>query len=87
MNVNNPHWQFSQDLSLKGAHRWEVYRRLQELEISCSCRTGQPLRVNPQTPTDVALLWSVARCHTADRDELLCWLDRCWTHTTANKMQ
>lgn len=91
MNVDKPHWQYSQALSLKGSERWEVYQRLQELEIICSCQSHQPLQVNIHTPTDLILLWSVSRRICSDRSDLLCWLNRCWssclTSTTAKEIQ
>lgn len=87
MNANNPHWQSSQALSLRGTERWEVYQRLQELEVICSCQSNEPLKVSLQTPTDLVLLWSVSRRITSGRSELLYWLKRCWTSTTANKIQ
>jgi hypothetical protein len=87
MNVNNSHWQSSQALFLQGTERWQVYQRLQELDIICSCGTNQPLQVNLQSPTDLVLLWSVARCITSSRSELLSWLERCWVSTTANNIQ
>ncbi|PSF38719.1 hypothetical protein C7H19_04215 [Aphanothece hegewaldii CCALA 016] len=86
MNANNPYWQYSQALSLKGSERWEVYQRLQELEVICSCQSHEPLRVSLQTPTDLILLWCVSRRVTSGRSELLCWLKRCWS-TTANEIQ
>jgi hypothetical protein len=59
--------------------RWQIYHRLQELEISCNCSTGKPLTVAVDTPTAVIQVWSVARQLSVDRHQLVDWLDRCFT--------
>jgi len=60
------------------ADRWQVYLRLQQLDIPCTCATNQPLRVQIQNVTAAIQLWSVMRQLTAPRGELIFWLDRCW---------
>lgn len=84
MNADKPNWHSSQALSHRGSERWEIYQRLQELEVICSCQSHQPLRVNLQTPTDLMLFWSVSRRVLSDRTTLLDWLNDCWSSTTAN---
>ncbi len=58
--------------------RWQLYRRLMELEISCKCSTGKPLEVTVATPTAAAQVWSVARQQMMERSQLVDWLDRCF---------
>ncbi len=58
--------------------RWQVYLRLQQLDIPCKCATNQPLRVQAQTVAAAVQLWSVVRQLKAPRRELVCWLERCW---------
>jgi hypothetical protein len=59
--------------------RWQIYHRLQELEIFCKCSTGKPLTVTVDTPTAVVQIWSVFRTQSLDRTQLVDWLDRCFT--------
>jgi hypothetical protein len=59
--------------------RWQIYHRLQELEISCECATGKPLTVAVDTPTGVIQVWSLARQPSLDRCQLVDWLDRCFS--------
>jgi len=58
--------------------RWQVYQRLQELEITCWCAIDQPLRVQLNSAVQVAQLESVLRQYRYSRRELQVWLDRCW---------
>ncbi len=58
--------------------RWQVYHRLQALEIECSCQTDQPLQAYPKNPQTAVQIWSVVKQCTANRPELIGWLNRCW---------
>lgn len=58
--------------------RWQVYYRLQDLEIDCSCRSNQPLKTNLSSPQDAIQIWSVAKQFSAKRQELINWLSQCW---------
>ncbi len=60
------------------ADRWQVYQRLQELEIPCWCETNQPLRVEITNATDAIQLWSVTQQLTACRQDLIWTLECCW---------
>ncbi len=60
------------------ADRWQVYQRLQELEIKCWCEPNQPLRVEIDNPLAVVQLWSVMQQLTASRQELICYLEHSW---------
>ena len=48
------------------------------LEIECSCQTNQPLRAAPSNPQTAIQLWSVIKQFTANRQELIDWLNQCW---------
>ncbi len=58
--------------------RWEIYYRLLDLAIPCSCQTGQPLRVHIHNAQAAIQLWSVVKQATASRDEQVDWLNSCW---------
>lgn len=60
------------------ANRWQVYQRLQDLNIPCECSTNKPLRVDVRSATDAIQLWSVIKQFNAGRPELIDWLNRCW---------
>ncbi|MEB3279887.1 MAG: hypothetical protein VKK42_13315 [Lyngbya sp.] len=60
------------------ADRWQVYRRLQELGIPCSCEVEQPLRVQITNTNQAVQLSSVLKQFTASRQDLLESLERCW---------
>lgn len=59
--------------------RWQIYHRLQELDISCKCSTGNPLTVAVETPTAAIQVWSVARQPLLARSQMVDWLNRCFT--------
>ncbi|HLO47793.1 MAG TPA: hypothetical protein VK211_05170 [Kamptonema sp.] len=61
--------------------RWQVYQRLQELDISCSCAIDQPLRVKLKSMVQTAQLESVLRQYRAPRRELQGWLEWCWENS------
>jgi hypothetical protein len=67
-------------VEINWADRWQVYRRLQELDIPCWCETNQPLTVEISHPTAAIQLWSVVRQLTANRQELVSTLKKCWQH-------
>ena len=62
------------------SERWEIYHRLQELQIPCQCSPNQPLRVQLDHATAAIQLWSVVRQLTAPRSELISWLNLCWEY-------
>ena len=65
-------------VEVKWADRWQVYQRLQELEIPCWCDAGQPLKVEIADLTTAVQLSSVLRQFTASRQDLVWWLKQCW---------
>ncbi|MBD2293832.1 hypothetical protein H6G06_10075 [Anabaena sphaerica FACHB-251] len=60
------------------ADRWQVYQRLNELDIPCRCETNQPLQVEIANPQIAVQLWSVVRQFTASRQDLIGSLEDCW---------
>jgi hypothetical protein len=60
------------------ADRWQVYQRLQELDIPCWCEVDQPLKVAVDNLTAAVQLWSVMRQFTASRQDLIVTLEYCW---------
>lgn len=58
--------------------RWNVYRRLQELNLMCECGGDRPLTVAIRTPADALLVWTVVRATTQPKPSLANHLERCW---------
>ncbi|WP_036028294.1 Asr1405/Asl0597 family protein [Leptolyngbya sp. PCC 6406] len=58
--------------------RWQVYFRLQELDIPCHCQSHQPLQVKITTPQAALQVWTVVRRCSTPRPDLAQWLDGCW---------
>ena len=58
--------------------RWQVYRRLQELDIDCWCEAQKPLQVNLKNTNEANQLESVLKQFTANRHELVQLLQSCW---------
>ncbi|MEA5564027.1 MULTISPECIES: Asr1405/Asl0597 family protein [unclassified Anabaena] len=56
--------------------RWQIYQRLQELDIPCWCEASQPLKVKISSPVAAIQLWSVIRQFTASRQDLISTLKR-----------
>jgi hypothetical protein len=60
--------------------RWQVYRRLQELDIECDCASYQPLQAEIKGAIAATQIWSVTRQFTASRQELVDRLENCWKY-------
>jgi hypothetical protein len=58
--------------------RWQVYHRLQELEISCECSGFQPLKVDIKTATEAIQLWSIVKRVSQSRQQLIGALNQSW---------
>lgn len=75
---------FSSEIEIKHlvevnwADRWQVYQRLKELGIPCSCTANQPLKVEIGSPMAAVQLWSVIRQLTASRQDQIWILEYCW---------
>ncbi len=65
-------------LEVSRVDRWQVYRRLQELDISCWCEVEKPLQVQLKNTNEATQLKSVLKQFTANRQELVQLLQRCW---------
>ncbi|MEL6221541.1 MAG: Asr1405/Asl0597 family protein [Cyanobacteria bacterium J06627_8] len=70
--------EFNEPIQVDPVIRWEIYYRLLELSIPCSCTTGEPLRVSIQDTLAAVQLWSVMKQTTAPRNEQVEWLNACW---------
>ncbi|MBR8835982.1 MAG: hypothetical protein DSM106950_18660 [Stigonema ocellatum SAG 48.90 = DSM 106950] len=73
--------QAKQIVEVNWADRWQVYQRLQQLDIPCWCATNQPLTAEISNPTAALQLWSVMRQFTAVRQDLICTLKQCWRNS------
>lgn len=60
------------------ADRWQIFRRLQELDIPSWCETEQPLTIAIANPTHAIQVWCVVRQSTASRHDLIQTLKKCW---------
>lgn len=78
MNQSDLVTQNTQIVQVNWSDRWQVYQRLQELEIPCWCASNQPLRVQIENFVAVAQFRSVLMQLSAPRQELIQWLERCW---------
>lgn len=65
--------------------RWSVYRRLQELNISCWCPEDGTLWVEIDCCIDAILLRSTIQHFVSNRSELTDWLERCWSTQVLSK--
>ncbi|OUL30646.1 hypothetical protein BV372_21235 [Nostoc sp. T09] len=65
-------------LEVNWADRWQVYQRLQQLEIPCRCESNQPLTVEIGNPIAAIQLWSLMRQFTLPRQDLIWSLEKCW---------
>ncbi|WP_353930865.1 Asr1405/Asl0597 family protein [Okeanomitos corallinicola TIOX110] len=70
-----------QILDIPLSDRWQVYHRLQDLMITCSCPADGSLRVQVNTLQEAMLVHSTVMQFIASRCELLAWLEVCWSQT------
>ena len=78
MQSNNQRSPKHDIVTVQWSDRWQIYHRLQALDISCQCGTNRPLQVKVDDIHTAIQLWSVAKQFTASRRELVHWLNRCW---------
>ncbi|MFM9267339.1 Asr1405/Asl0597 family protein [Tychonema sp. BBK16] len=78
MNPSDPELEICEIVQVSWLDRWQVYRRLQELEIPCWCGVDRPLRAQINTTKQAAQLISVLKQVSASRAELVEWLECCW---------
>jgi len=67
----------SEEVVVCRCDRWQVYRRLQTLEIPCCCNGNGGLEVEINSPLAAIQLWCVIKQLTAPRSELVAQLNRC----------
>ncbi|BAT52791.1 hypothetical protein NOS3756_17320 [Nostoc sp. NIES-3756] len=72
-----PPWS-SQVLQIPLCDRWQIYHRLQELMIPCSCHADGSLRVQVNSWLTAILVRSTVMQFLGSRQELIDWLERCW---------
>lgn len=58
--------------------RWQVYHRLQELNITAQCQGFRALEASVETPTEAIQLWSIVRRISLSRAELANILEERW---------
>ncbi|MFB2838473.1 Asr1405/Asl0597 family protein [Floridanema evergladense] len=68
----------SQVVAVCRCDRWQVYHRLQALDIPCCCNGNGRLEVEINSPLAAIQLWCVVKQLTAPRSELVAQLNRCW---------
>ena len=67
-----------QAIAVDWCDRWQVFHRLQELNICCWCEANQPLVVEIESAIAAIQIWSVTRQFTSSRQQLISTLERCW---------
>jgi hypothetical protein len=67
-----------QMITIARCDRWQMYQRLQELDISCACLEDGRFQVDVPSPIAAMQIWSVSLQLTASRQQLIDWLERCW---------
>lgn len=85
MNLTNPEAKISQVVGVSQIDRWLVYRRVQQLELTCQCFANKPLEVEIGNTQEAIQLWSVVKQITSSRRELIDWVDRCWQMNSYKK--
>ncbi|ADI63627.1 Asr1405/Asl0597 family protein [Trichormus azollae] len=70
-----------QVLQIPLSDRSQIYHRLQELMITCSCPPDGSLRVQVNSLQEAILVRSTVMQFLASRCELVEWLDGCWSHS------
>ena len=62
---------------LSAWERWQLYHRLQVLDIECKCLLHKLLQVCIAGPAQLLQLWTVLRQLEASRGCLIDWLETC----------
>ncbi|TAE61058.1 MAG: hypothetical protein EAZ76_12045 [Nostocales cyanobacterium] len=70
-----------QILDIPRSDRWQIYHRLQELMITCSCPADGSLRVQVNTLQEAMLVHSTVMQLLSPRHELVAWLEVCWNRS------
>jgi hypothetical protein len=67
-----------QFLEVPLSDRSEIFHRLRELMIACSCEPDGSLRVQVNSLKEAVLVQSTVMQFLASREELVEWLESCW---------
>ena len=76
---NSPEALVTKIAKINRSERWSVYRRLQELQITCWCPEDGTLWVEIDDCINAVLLRSTIQRFLSTRSELTHWLERCWS--------
>ena len=68
-----------QILQIPLSDRWQIYYRLQDMMITCSCPPDGSLRVQVNNLQEAILVRSAVRQFLASRGQLVEWLETCWS--------
>ena len=71
-------------ISINGLERWDIYHRLQELNIPCECSMQKLLSVEISGPDDLIQVWSVVKRITSSRKDLVELLKSCWEKSSVH---
>ena len=77
VNLENSPYLSSAIVEIQCDDRWQVYFRLQELDVQCWCAAHQPLTVRVDSAIALIHVWSVVK-QTEARSQLIEWLEACW---------
>ena len=75
----------SSDVTVSCEDRWQVYHRLQSLDIDCCCSGIKPLTVSLRTPTEALQLWSIVRRVSEPKHVLVELLQQSWQAPSAER--
>jgi hypothetical protein len=78
-----PYFSYSQSQGLRvdipRGDRWRIHHRLKELTIPAHCPADGSLRVEVNDGIALLLVRSTIQQFIAPKQELVDWLERCWT--------
>ena len=75
----------SSDVTVSCEDRWQVYHRLQSLDIDCCCSGFKPLTGSLRTPTEALQLWSIVRRVSEPKHVLVELLQQSWQAPSAER--
>lgn len=78
MSIDESQSEGEEIINLSPWERWEVYHRLQALDVECKCSSHKPLQLRIHNPSQLLQVWSVLRQVQASRASLVSWLETCW---------
>ena len=74
----HPKFSTTSSITINCEERWQIYHRLQELNIHCQCGGFQALEVEIKMATEAVQLWSIARRVSQPRKVLVTVLEQSW---------